>query len=170
MHRQEDRLKKLMVQQTTAVENEQDDSAIAMDKLASLAESVINSGTRPSRSRNLPLIGNKEVRSLAITNEEFIRDLNSGQSGSSGTSTEQNRATHQITTRSVTGRLAKKPKKDISPPHSPLRKLGRGIFRNLICGIVSLNLYSLMHSCLFFCGILVRTVKTASENLLLMNK
>jgi len=34
---------------------------------------------------------------------------------------------HQITTRSVTGRLAKKPCKDLSPPLSPLKKQGLSI-------------------------------------------
>jgi len=33
-------------------------------------------------------------------------------------------AAHHITTRSVTGRLAKRPRKDLSPARSPPRKLG----------------------------------------------
>jgi len=37
-------------------------------------------------------------------------------------------ASHHIATRSATGRLAKRPRKDLSPSRSPPRKIGTGIF------------------------------------------
>jgi len=49
-------------------------------------------------------------------------------------------AAHQIATRSATGRLAKRPRKDLSPARSPPRKIG------ILCFLVMLDTDIAMYS------------------------
>lgn len=83
------------------------------------SDSTVSLGASRARSRSQSQADIVTVNAVPVSaSQDIVADAES----SSGA---VQSASHYITTRSATGRLAKRPKRDHSPPLSPPRKIGK---------------------------------------------